>query len=166
MARALRSLLPVLLLLSPTLVEAGWLIEWTTAASNAKGVSMASDSATQSIAGNRVRLEQPHITTLIDYGQDRFTLINPSKQYFWSGSTDQYVQEMVAARAAGAQKKMGDLKGAMAGARGAQTDKEPGPVAIDPATLPPVSVTATGTSETIAGYEAAKYEVRVGGDLY
>jgi len=168
MPRALRPLssLSLLLLLAPAMAQAGWIIEWSTSAANNKGANMASEAATQSIAGNRVRLEQPHIVTLVDYGQDRFTLINPNKQYFWSGTTDQYVLEMKAARAKGMQDKMGDIKGMMGGDKAAKAKKDPGSPAVDPATLPPVSVSATGTTETIAGYEAVKYEVRVGGDLY
>jgi len=167
MPRALRPLswLP-LLLLAPAMAQAGWIIEWSTSATNNKGANMASQAATQSIAGNRVRLEQPHIVTLVDYGQDRFTLINPNKQYFWSGTTDQYLQDMTAARAKGVQDRMGNLKGVMGGDKEAKAKKDPAARAVDPATLPPVSVSATGTTETIAGYEAVKYEVRVGGDLY
>jgi hypothetical protein len=40
------------------------------------------------------------------------------------------------------------------------------PQPVDPAKLPPVSVTSTGVKEKIAGYETEKYDVRVDGELF
>lgn len=161
----LRCLTLLAALTLPAVTHAGWIIDWTTTATNSKGEAMPSQTATQSIAGNKVRMEQPHIVTITDYAADRFTMMNPEKEYFWSGSTAEYTREMSRNRAEAAQ----DRIAAMAGTKKKLKDKPvdpPTPGPIDPATLPPVSITASGSTERIAGYDAQKYEVHVDGELF
>lgn len=150
--------------LSPALAHAGWVVQWDATATNQKGERLTSQQTTQSIAGNRVRMDQPEVVTIVDYGQDRFTMMNPGKQYFWSGSMDDYVRDMTRARQAAMRERIGQATGQKA-AEG-QAQGEPTPRVIDPTKLPPVSITSTGTKEKIAGYEAEKYEVRVDGELF
>ncbi len=155
------------LALSPSLAHAGWVVQWSTAASDSKGESMPTQKATQSISQNQVRLDQPEIVTIIDYNKDRFVMLNETKQYFWSGTTDDFVRDMTRARDAAMREKIGNLtgkppKGDKAGAE--ISDRTPKP--IDVSKLPPVSIAPTGAKEKIAGYDAEKYEVRVDGDLF
>ncbi|MFN8640311.1 MAG: hypothetical protein U0802_01090 [Candidatus Binatia bacterium] len=164
MPSTLRSLTVVATLaLSPTLAQAGWVLEWSTTAANQKGASLSSQQATQSVSGNRVRMEQPEVVTIADYNTDRFTMMNPKREYFWSGSSDDYVREMARGRSEAMRVRIGE----MTGKKGEKKEAgEPTPRAIDPAKLPPVSITAAGTTEQIAGHEAVKYEVRVDGQLF
>lgn len=149
----------------PAVAHAGWVIDWTTTATNSKGERMPSQTATQSIAGNRMRMEQPHVITIVDYGRDRFTMMNPEKQYFWSGSTADYVRDMTQARAKAMQERVASLSN-LKKPDADQAAAVPTPRQVDPAKLPPVSITASGTSEQIAGYDAQKYEVHVDGQLF
>jgi len=170
MSRAVRvlTLLP-LLALAPALAQAGWIIDWSTTAVNQKGERMAAQRATQTIAGNRVRMQQPEVTTIADYAQDRFTLINPSKQYFWSGSIDEYVSDMSAQRQNAMRDRTSKLpipqkkKDEVAAKKAADGGKPP---TIDLAKLPPVSLSSTGQTEKIAGYDTEKYEAKVDGELF
>ena len=165
MTSTLRSITVLALLaLSPSLAHAGWVLKWSTTASNQKGENLSSQEATQSIAQNRVRMDQPEVVTIVDYDKDRFTMINPAKQYFWSGSADDYVRDMTRARAEAMRQRIGQMAG-----RKGKTDEpvgDPTPRAIDVTKLPPVSITASGIKEKIAGYETEKYDVRIDGQLF
>jgi hypothetical protein len=167
MPSTLRSLtIAAILALSPTLAHAGWVIEWSTAATGVKGQTMPAQQATQSIADNRVRMDQPEVVTIVDYDKDRFTMMNPVKQYFWSGTTAEYVREMTRARDAAMRDKINALTKQQGKDPVAAPAGDPTPRAVDPAKLPPVSVTSAGVKEQIAGYEAEKYEVKVDGQLF
>jgi hypothetical protein len=161
-ARCSLAIVGLVLLGSSAPARAGWLIEWSTNATNSKGTSLSTATASQAIAGNRVRLEQPQVITLVDYNRDEYAILNPVKYTFWSGSTEDYVRDTRAAREAAVQQRMGNLKGTFDKQGKAAT----GDAKIDPSTLPPVSVSATGERATIAGYETTKYEVRVDGALF
>lgn len=156
----------------PAAVEAGWVIEWDSAAVNGEGQRLGNQRATQSIAANRVRMQQPETITLIDYGKDRFTLINPAKSYFWTGSVDDYVRDMAAHRQEAMRERVSSLGQAEAIKRKrAESGEDAGrpsstPRRFDKADLPPVSLTNTGQRETIAGYETEKYDVLVDGELF
>ena len=164
MHSTLRSLaLAAALALSPALAHAGWVIDWTTTASNQKGVAMPSQQATQSISTDHVRMDQPEVITIIDYSKDQMVMMNPNKQYFWSGSTDDYVHEMTRTRDAAMRDRVGSMTG-----KPVKPDApaESTPRTIDESKLPPVSITSAGTKEKIAGYEAEKYDVKVNGELF
>src|SRR5689334_12750435 len=136
------------LALTPTLAQAGWVIEWNASSTNQKGQNMPAQKATQSISGNQVRMEQPEVITIVDYNKDRFVMMNPVKQYFWSGSTDQYVSEMTHNRDAAMRERIGDLTGDQK--KQPEPAADPTPRTIDPAKLPPVSITSAGVTEKIA----------------
>lgn len=146
---------------------AGWTVQWSTTAFNQRGVKMPTESATQSIADSRVRMQQPAAITITDYPAGRFTILNPAKKFFWSGTVDEYVRESARNRAEALNARVGQMlapKGDGQKDSSAQTDFMP--KAIDPAKLPPVSVTNTGLKEKVAGYDTEKYEVRVDGELF
>lgn len=156
----------------PAAVQAGWVIDWDTAAVTGAGERVASQRATQSIAGNRVRMQQPETITVIDYGKDRFTLINPAKSYFWTGSIDDYVRDMAAHRKDAMRERVSAMGMAesVKRKRGERDESASRPSStprrFDKADLPPVSLTNTGERETIAGYETEKYGVMVDGELF
>lgn len=95
------------LILAPALAQAGWVIEWDTAATNNKGERMPTQQATQSIAANRVAMQQPEVVTIIDYGNDRFTIYSPERRYFWSGTLEEYRREMLINRERALRKRVG-----------------------------------------------------------
>jgi hypothetical protein len=164
MPSTLRSLAVLATLaLTPSLARAGWVVQWTTTATNQKGERLTSQQATQSIARNRVRMDQPEVVTIVDYGADRFTMMNPGKQYFWSGSSDDYRRDMTRARDAAMRQRIGQLAGQNTQD---QPAGDPTPRAIDPAKLPPVSITPAGIREKVAGHETEKYDVRIDGQLF
>lgn len=165
MPSTLRSLAFVAALaLSPSLAHAGWVIDWTTSASNQKGVAMPPQTATQSISGNQLRMEQPEVITITDYGKDRMVMINPAKQYFWSGTMDDYIRDMTRARDAAMRERIGSMTGKPV--KPGDPVPESTPNTVDVSKLPPVSITSTGVKEKIAGYETEKYDVKVNGELF
>ena len=133
----------------PAAAKAGWVAEWEHTPIKTNGERGTTESATMRIEKGNVRLVQPVTTSLIDYNKSRFTILNPERQYFWSGTVDQYVAEMLQARARAAKKRRGEDIDAQAEAK------------IDPKSLPPVVVTRTEETETIAGHPTRKYEIRV-----
>jgi hypothetical protein len=167
MPSTLRSLAVLAVLaLSPSLAQAGWVMEWSTTATTQKGQKMPAQQATQSISANQIRMDQPEVVTIIDYDKDRFVMMNPTKHFFWSGTSSDYVSEMTRTREAAMRERIGNLTGkpAKPGEAAAATESTPRPV--DPAKLPPVSITSTGVKEKIAGYDTEKYEVKVDGQLF
>lgn len=149
----------------PTVARAGWVSEWTNTAAKVNGDRMDAQNSSMAISGGRVRLEQPEVVTLIDYNGSRFTLINPTKQLFWTGTVDEYVREVAHSRTEGMRSKLGGMDKQSKKVRDAEA-KPYVPPTIDPAKLPPVSITKTDVTEKIAGYDTVKYEFRADGDLF
>lgn len=119
------------------------------------------------IANGRVRLAQPQIVTLVDYNSGRFTLMNPAKEYFWTGTVDEYVGEMQSNR----KRNMSNQGYRIKPDTGTESDGDGGnkvaaPKPIGGAKLPPISITDTGIKEQIAGFQTAKYEIRADGELF
>jgi hypothetical protein len=149
---------------TPATGYAGWQTTWKNTAVNQAGDKTNTQNASMAIAGGRVRLEQPEIITLIDYNTEQFTLINPTKRLFWSGTVDEYMREMGRNRAQKMSEQFGE-----AGQK--QPGKKPDfstyqPPKVDPAKLPPLSISKTGQTETIAGYETEKYQIIADGTLF
>jgi Domain of unknown function (DUF4412) len=156
------AMLLIALSMVPLPVHAGWVTMWTNTAVKQNGDRMDPQNASMTISSGRVRLVQPEVVTLIDYNADRFTLINPTKQYFWTGTIDQYQREMGRARALKMREQFGEIgKGKAA----PQTGEYKVPK-IDPAKLPPLSINKTGLTEKIAGYDTEKYEIKADGELF
>jgi len=137
---------------APAVAFAGWVAEWEHTPIKPNGERGTTEPATMRIEKNKVRLAQPHTTSLIDYDESRFTILNPNRQYFWSGTVDEYVAEMVRTRARAAKEKTGK--------------EADGQVpAVNPDSLPPVTITKTDETATIAGYETRKHEIKVRDEL-
>lgn len=137
---------------APAVTFAGWVAEWEHTPIKSDGERGTTEVATMRIAKNKVRLAQPHTTSLIDYEKSRFTILNPDRQYFWSGTVDQYVAEMVKTRARAAKR------------RGSE-ETEPEMPRLDRKSLPPVTITKTDETTIIAGHETNKHEIRVKDEL-
>src|SRR5215470_14711947 len=145
----------------PTGAWAGWVSEWTNVATKPNGDAADPQQSSMAISGGKVRVEQPEAITLIDYNTGTFTLMNPQRHAFWSGTVDDYVTQVGHSRMEAMRQKLTDA------GRGKEVPKVgENPAAIDPAKLPPASIINTGLTEKIAGYDAAKYEVKVDGDLF
>jgi len=147
----------------PGVAQAGWVSEWTNVAVKQNGEHLDPQPSTMAIAGGRVRLEQPDVITLIDYNGGRFTLVNPTKQYFWSGTVDDYVRELSMQREKDFRAQLG---GANIKKKSKDGEDKYAPPKIDPAKLPPLSITKTEVKEKVAGYDTVKYEFRTDGDLF
>ena len=137
----------------PAPSQAGWVTEWEQTPIKSNGDRGATETATMQIEKGKVRLAQTSTTSLIDYNKSRFAILNPEREYFWSGTIDEYVAEMTKAREQALKR------------RGERTNSEKQPE-IDPKSLPPVVVTKTEEAETIAGHPTQKYEVRVNNELF
>lgn len=142
------------LCIMPAAVQAGWVAEWEHTPIKSNGERGTTEPATMHIEKGKVRLVQPSTTSLIDYNKSRFAILNPEHQYFWSGTVDQYVAEMRKTRARAAKKRRGKDVADEAESH------------VDPKSLPPVTVTKTNETETIAGHPTRKYEVRVNNELF
>lgn len=159
------AILLAILFAAPTAVRAGWVSDWTNTATKPNGDQLDTQSATMAIAKGRVRMQQPNIVTLIDYNTGRFTMINPTKHTYWTGTVDDYVKHVGQNRTDQMRKQLGTetiknrrLHDATAG--------EYKPPTVDVSKLPPVSLTKTDVSDRIAGYDAVKYEARANGELF
>jgi hypothetical protein len=166
MRRAFRKVMLLMLLAAmPGTARAGWVSDWTSTAVKQNGDRMDPQSSSMSVAGGHVRLEQPEILTLIDYNASTFTLANSTKEVFWSGSIDDYVQQIAASRALGLRQKLGGVEEKSKKAQ-ELAQKALSAAKVDPAKLPPVSIVKTDVTEKIAGYDTVKYECRAAGDLF
>ena len=167
MRRTLRTtLLLTVLAAAPTAAQAGWVSTWTNTAVKQNGDRMDPQNGSMAISGGRVRVEQPDIITLIDYNAGKYALINPAKQTFWSGTIDEYVRQMTTARAEKMRQELIHVDPGHKLDKGDKKAREYTPPKVDPAKLPPLSITKTQVTEKIAGYDTIKYEVRTGGDLF
>jgi hypothetical protein len=151
----------------PGIAQAGWVGQWTNVAVRGDGERMTPEVSTMAIANGQMRVTQPQIVTVVDYNKGRFTVMNPTKGYFWTGTIDDYVDEMTRNRPEMREKVLPRNPGA-----GKDQDVEgedaqaSRPRQIDLNKLPPVSITPTGIKERIAGFETMKYEIRSDGELF
>lgn len=160
-----KAMLLTALIAVPSSVQAGWVSQWTNIATQPNGERAAPQSSSMSIAGNRVRLEQPEAITLIDYNTGTFTVMNPAKQVFWSGPIDEYARLVAESRTNAMLKKFNEFQDKKNAAHGLPP-ATPGLKKIDPAKLPPLSIVKTDVTERIAGYDTIKYQVQVDGELF
>jgi len=137
----------------PAAAQGGWVAEFEHTPIKSNGERGTSEPATMRIEKGRVRLVQASTTSLIDYNKSRFTILNPQRQYFWSGTVDEYVAQMLKTRAQAAKRKRGEEIG------------EGKPV-VDLSSLPPVVVVRTEETEKIAGHATVKYEIKVDDVLF
>jgi hypothetical protein len=140
---------------APAGARAGWVVQWQETTIKPNGDRLDPQPSTMSISKGMVRIVQPQTTSLLDYGKRTFTILNTDQAYFWSGTVDEYLQQMVKNRGASLHKHMG--------AQG--DDLSLGQREIDPATLPPLTIEKTEETATIAGHATTKYEIKVEGEL-
>jgi hypothetical protein len=155
----------VLLSVVPAVVQAGWTSQWTNTALKADGSQLNTQNSSMAIADGRVRIDQPEAITLIDYNGGRFTLINPERQVFWSGTIDEYVRTIAHNRSKALLSSVGGDASKNPRLKRLQHGPEALPT-VDASKLPPVTITKTDVAEKIAGYDTIKYEIRAGGDLF
>ena len=96
----------------PVAVQAGWIAEWQNVPVKSTGERQEAQSSTMTISNGQGRLAQPDSITVIDYNKGRFTLMNPQREFFWSGSVDEYIAEMSKARAETLRQRAGRKSGA------------------------------------------------------
>lgn len=168
MKRTLRNaMLFAALTVVPTAAHAGWVSTWSNTAVKQNGDRTGKQDVSMSISNGRVRVDQDDVITLIDYNTGRYSLLNPTKNFFWSGTVDEYVREMSTARGSKMAEKYGD-KGMLQHKKHAK-DKAPKayvPPKVDVAKLPPLSVTKTGLTAKVAGYDTEKYDIHANGELF
>ncbi len=138
----------------PGIASAGWIIEWEHTPVRA-GERLESKRAIAYIEDDKTRVEQDHITTVYDYDEGTFTLLNPTSRYYWSAGVDDYVKESVRNRDRNLRKKLGTES---------EDDEELPEVDLE--SLPEISVEATDEMRTIAGHQAFKHVVRVNEELF
>jgi len=162
MRRTFRKAMLLAVFLSvPVSAWAGWVAEWTNVATKPNGDKADPQPSSMTIAGNQVRLEQADAITMIDYNTGTYTLLNPQRHSFWRGTVDEYVRQVARSRADAMRQKLIDV-----GRQQEVGQVSDVPAKVDPAKLPPVSIANTGVTEKIAGYDTAKYDVKVDGELF
>lgn len=162
MTRTFRqAMLLAILTVAPFRAEAGWVLEWSNVASKPEGGHMAPQPSSMAIAGGRMRLAQPEVITLIDYNTSAFSVLNPKTQVFWTGTIEDYARHVAGSRAKATRQLMTN-----AGKKGDSAPLEVALPKVDPATLPPISITKDRATEKIAGYDTVKYVVQVDGDRF
>lgn len=133
--------------------RAGWIIEWEN--TPIRGDTRADgERATAYLQANKTRMEQEHVTTLYDYDQGKFTILNPKSKFFWSGSVEDYVKLSAKRRNEALRKRTG----------GNQTaDELP---EVDPDKLPQITVELSGETREIAGHDTVKHVVKVNDEVF
>jgi hypothetical protein len=139
----------------PAAARAGWIVEWQNTSVKSTGERMDTQPATMYLSGGHVRFEQPHTTSVIDYDKGRLTILNTDRQYFWSGSVDEYVNEMTKNRAKALRERIGK-----------DTDSKFAMPKVNLDHLPAISIKKTGEKKTVAGYETWKYEISSNGEPF
>lgn len=142
-------LLVFTLVVGPAAAEAGWRVEWKNTPIHKSG-PQDSEIATAYIGANKSRMEQEHLTTIFDYDQARFTVMNPKTKLFWSGTIDEYVR-------ASARRRNEALRTSMGSKRGKDDDLPE--IVVEE--LPEITIERSGEQREIAGHETIKYVVQV-----
>jgi hypothetical protein len=133
---------------APQAARAGWIVEWTNTALEKDGARLSSEPATMYIDKGRVRLDQPTLTTLIDYNKAWFTVLDPKRSLFWSGKVDDYVSEMTKQRAATMRERLGADAAVNYGMR-----------KVDEKSLPRIQIKKTDQTRPIAEHQTTRYEI-------
>jgi len=135
--------------------QAGWVAEARNTAIKSNGDRLSPEPTTMQIADGKVRLVQPNSVSLIDYNKGKFTILNPQRESYWTGTVDEYVTEVVRNRQESAKRRFGE---------GAAAHFESPKLAE--AGLPKITVKKTDESQTIAGHQTVKYVVETEGQAF
>lgn len=147
--------LSLVVLSAPAVTSAGWVIASRNVAIKGNGERQPPEDTTMYVAGGKVRIVQPNSISLIDYNTNRFTILNPQRDSFWSGTLDEYVVEVRHKRKKAAKQRLGSS------ATAAAFEKRP-----DDAKLPAITVQNAGPGGTIAGHETVKYVIQSAGEAF
>jgi hypothetical protein len=139
----------------PRAAQAGWIVQWTNMAIVQDQKRLDPETTTMYIDKGRVRLDQPRLTTLIDYNKEWFTVFDPKRSVFWAGKVDDYVSEMTTQRAEVMRQRLGPDAAAAYGKR-----------KVDEKTLPRIEVKKTTQTREIAEHQATRYEIYSNNDLF
>lgn len=153
------------LVVTPVTADAGWVSEWTNTLVKSNGERVDPQPSILTVDQGRVRTQQPELITVIDYNAGRMTMINPAKQWYWSGTVDDYVREIVLNRGRHMRDALAN-SGMTNKNRKAPDESSYKAPTVDTASLPPVSIMKTALTDRIVGYDTVKYEVRVDGELF
>lgn len=123
--------------------HAGWEIEQSHYTRRPTGETFSTRTTVMRVSKGRARIADDPLTMLIDYQADRLTLLLPTKQLFWTGTSRDYLRELAQAYPRAH----------------AHPDVNPAPQqdGIE------IAVEDTGTTETVGERTAAKYRVDVKG---
>jgi hypothetical protein len=123
----------VALVVAPSAARAGWILQWKETAVRHTGDKLDPQTSTMSISKQKVRIAQPQTTSIIDYDKKTFTILNPNQSYFWSGTQEEYVNQMSKDRSAALHTRLGTQ------AKDMKFERKK----VDPKTLPPITVAKT-----------------------
>jgi hypothetical protein len=142
--------------IAPAAAEAGWVAQWLNTAYKSNGERQDPQRSTMRIADGKIKVEQPHAVTLIDYARGSYTILNPERKYFWTGSIEDYITEMTKERNVALKRRMG-------------TKDEPPNTdlsKVDVSTLPKIKIEKTDETKTIAGHATNKYVIRADEEVF
>jgi hypothetical protein len=140
----------------PLTAQAGWILQLRSTAISNKGERQPAEESTMYVSEGKTRIVQPGSTTVVDYKNNRFTLINQNKGLFWTGTVDEYISEMGRNRQAAANERFGN-------STAAQMIRDPQKPDAD---APKIVVRKLGTGGAIAGHETVKYQIESNGELF
>jgi len=144
------------LCVAPGAAQAGWVAQWVNTAFKQNGDRLDPQSSTMRIAKGKIKVEQPHAVTLIDYGRGSYTILNPEKQYFWTGTVDQFIEEMTRERNVTLKRRMKMKKDPL------KSDVSE----VDISKLPKIAIEKTAETKTIAGHATTKYVIRADDEIF
>jgi len=140
--------------LLPSVAGAGWVSEWENTAIH-NGERLDPERSTVRIAKNRMRIDQPQITSIFDYAKGTMTLMNPQSGVYWSGTIDEYSEQTSKSRNQALRRRIGEDA----------VDKK-AEFKVDLEDLPEIKVERTDEAKTIAGHSTLKYVVLVNDELF
>ena len=93
--------------LLPIPAPAGWVTEWQNTAIKPNGDRLSPQPSSMHIDKGRVRIGQPQIVNIIQYDGGQMSVLNPERQFFWTGTVDEFVKQMTQQRDKQMRQRMG-----------------------------------------------------------
>ena len=124
--------------------RAGWEIEQKSYNRRPNGDTIYEKTATLRISKDRVRQTSGKTVAIIDYKNDRYTLLVPARSLFWSGTAGQYLRDLAAIEPN----------------RRRLPDRPHSTMPTEPIKVKPTEIT-----DTIGSYKTTKYEVLSGDEV-
>jgi len=142
------------LTLLPGIASAGWVSEWESTAIH-NGERLEPERSTVRIDKTRMRIDQPQIISIFDYGKGTMALINPKSAVYWSGTVDEYSQQTATKRNENLRRRIGE-----------EVKVKDDDLKVDLNDLPKIKVERTDEAKTVAGRDTVKYVVLVDDELF